>query len=48
MKDEQLDFEEDMKIDEDALDVEWSISATGSGILQKINESDNGKFGKFL
>jgi len=27
---------------DDALDVEWSISATGSGILQKINESDNG------
>jgi len=25
-----------------ATDVEWSISATGNGILQKINESDNG------
>lgn len=27
---------------EDATDVEWSISATGNGILQEINESDNG------
>jgi hypothetical protein len=25
-----------------ATDVEWSISATGNGILQKINESDDG------
>ena len=27
---------------EDAADVEWSISATGNGLLQEINESDNG------
>ena len=27
---------------EDATDVEWSISVTGNGIIQKINESDNG------
>jgi len=27
---------------EDALDVEWSITATGNGLLQQINVSDNG------
>ena len=27
---------------EDAKDVEWSISVTGNGLLQKINESNNG------
>jgi len=27
---------------EDAADVEWTISAFGNGLLQKINESDNG------